>query len=424
MKIEKFKLDNGLRVVVVPIENLESATLTVWVKTGSRHENEKNAGVSHFLEHMVFKGGKKRPSTKKIAEAVDNIGAEFNAATYKEWTNFYIKARADNMRIAFDVLSDMVLDPILDAAEIEKEKGVILQELKMYEDNPRRHVWDIFQGIMFNGSTLGWETIGTKKSVSEMKREDFVEYRRNQYNASTMVLTIAGGVNVAEVKKLAQEYFSGLAKTSDYETFKTFGLSTSEKSVVLLTQKREQTNFVVGFPGVKIGHPDRFIISVLRSILSGGMSSRLFTQVRERRGLAYSVFADSEYFIDAGYFSAYAGVDPKKVKSAIKVILKELYKLTTDKHGITNAELKKAKEYLKGHIALGLEDSSAINDFVGMDELFMNEVFTPEQIYKEIDVVTIEDVVRVASELFQKDKVRLAIIGPHKSEAVFDKLLV
>ncbi len=422
MKYRKVVLPNGLRVITVPMPSLESVTLTVWTGVGSRYEQDKVAGLSHFLEHMVFKGSQKRPSAKAISEAVDAIGGEFNAGTTKEWTNFYIKARYENLETAFDVLSDMVLNPLLKKEDIQREKGVILEEMAMYEDTPMVNIGDVFEGLMFGKTPLGRDTIGFKDVIKKAKRNDFLLYRKKYYYPENLVLTISGGINEKKALDMALKYFGGLKSSKNEKDYKKFGGKQVKPQFKLKSKKVEQAHFILGFLGKPKGNPDRYIEGVLASILGGGMSSRLFTEVREKRGLAYSVRTSNDYFLDTGYIGTYAGVDLKKIDEAIKVTLEEHYKMASQSK-LTEKELKKAKEYLKGHLALALEDTKAVATFFGDQEVLLGKIDTPEEVFKGIDKVTIKDVSRVAKELFKKERLNLAIIGPYNSEANFEKIL-
>jgi len=416
------KLKNGLRVLVVPMPALESATLTVWAKVGSRAESDELSGISHFLEHMVFKGSKKRPSAREISQVVDAIGGEFNAATGKEWTNFYIKARAANLEIAFDILSDMVLNPVLKEEEVEREKGVIIEEKKMNDDNPYMDIPDVFENLIFKGSDLGRDIIGTEKSIRNIKKEDFKNYKMMHYFADNLLLTVSGGVKIDQVLKLAEKYFGDLAK-SEKKAGSIYKSTQTKPQVLLKTRKDAQVNMIMGFRGYPLGHKNRFAEAVLASILGMGMSSRLFIEIRERRGLAYSVRTSPEHYIDTGYFATYAGVDPKKAEETVKVMLEEHYKITGKNPEITSAELKKAKEFLKGHLALSLEDTKAVNYFFGERQLLLDRLETPEDIYRGIDKVTVGDIVEVAKEIFKKENLNLALIGPYTDASKFEKLL-
>ncbi len=415
-------LPNGLRVITVPLPNLASATLTVWVKVGSRYESAKLAGISHFLEHMTFKGSQKRPTAKEISETVDALGADYNAGTSREWTNFYIKARSELIGKAFDVLSDMVLNPLLKTEDIEREKGVIVEEIAMQEDTPGEHIGDLFVETMFKGNSLARDIAGTKKSVKGLTQKDFVRYRDTHYGSDSIIITVAGGVEAKSVEELSQEFFGNLKETKRELPEKFTDLQKSPK-VHLQYKKSEQAHFILGFLGFPKNHPERFAESVMGTILGRGMSSRLFTEVREKRGLAYAVNSSSSRFTDTGIIATYAGVDVKRIEEAISVVLEQTYGLASAKYPITQIELGKAKEYIKGRTALALEDTTVVNDFFGQRALFSERIETPEDIFAAIDKVTIEDVLRVANTLFDKNKLSLAVIGPYKDQKVFEKLV-
>jgi predicted Zn-dependent peptidase len=400
---------------------MESSTITIWVKTGSRNETKEIRGISHFLEHMVFKGSKKRPSAKEIAVVIDSIGGEFNAGTHKEWTNFYIKARNEALPTAFDVLSDMVLNPLLKSEDIEREKGVILEEMAMYEDTPMIKIGEVFENLIYEDSSLGRDIIGTRDSIKNAKRADFVRYRKIHYGIDNLLITVAGGVKEKDVLKLAEKYFGSL-KNNNKEKVKKFKKSQKKPKVLLSSKKKEQAHLILGFLGNQMGNKDRFVESVLAVILGQGMSSRLFTEVREKRGLAYSVKTTVDCYTDAGYIGTYAGVDIKRINKAIKVVLNEHYQLASGEKVITENELKKAKEYIKGHLALSLEDTRAVGSFFGIKELLLGRIDTPEDIYKGIDKVNINEILRVAKEFFVPERLNLAIIGPYKEFFVPERL--
>lgn len=425
MNFKKHTLPNGLRVIIVPFENMESATVTVWTGVGSRFEAEKLGGISHFLEHMVFKGSKKRPTAREIAGAVDGIGGEFNAGTSKEYTNFYIKARSGVMDTAFDVLSDMVLNPILREEDIEREKGVIIEEIAMYEDSPAAHVADLFEQLIFKGSDLGRDIIGTRDSVKSITKSDFIAYRDKYYFAKNMLVTAAGGVTEKDAMKLVEKYFGGIPSDEKSKLkINEFKSPQDKPQVLLKTQKKEQGHLILGFLGNKRGESNRYAESVLVSLLGGGMSSRLFTEIREKRGLAYSVRSSKENYEDTGYIETYAGVEIGKIDEAIKVILDECYGLRDGRLPITKEELTKAKEYLKGHLALSLEDTRSINHFLGEEELILGKSRTAEEVYEGVNKVTIDDVLAVAKECFVPERLNLAIVGPYDDQSHFEKLLL
>jgi len=416
------RLSNGLRVITSELPNAESVTVTVWVAVGSRFETLKTNGLSHFLEHMVFKGSKKRPTAKAISEAIDAFGGEFNASTGKEWTNFYIKSRVGKIETAFDVLSDMVLNPILDVKEIEKEKGVICEEIAMYEDTPMAKIDDIFENLIFRGNPMERDIAGTKESVRGISKNDFVSYRQSHYVTDNIVLTVSGGIKRADVLKLANNYFSGVKKGKS-KTWKNFTTLQKKPQLLLRNKKNDQGHLIIGFLGRKRGHEKKYEEIVLESILGGGMSSRLFIEVREKRGLAYAVKSQTEHYHETGYFGAYAGVDLKRIDESIKVILDQMYGLADKKYKISASELLKGKEYIKGHLALSLEDTKAINGFFGVQELMLGKIDTLQEVINGIDKVTADGIYEYAKSVFKPAKLNLSIIGPFEDEERFEKLL-
>ena len=425
MNFQKTRLTNGLRVLTVPMASFESATAAVWVKTGSRKEESKVNGISHFLEHMAFKGSSKRPTAKLIAETIDSIGGEFNAGTAKEWTNFYVKARGEHMEIVFDVLSDMLINPILDASEIEKEKGVITEEIAMYEDTPLYRIGDIFEQLVFTGNPLGRDIIGTPQTVRSVKRNDFVKYRDIHFFGKNMLLTVSGGVNQKKMLELANKYFGGLREKSNKSQAKLdkFTIDQKKPRTLLHAKKKDQTHLILGFYSSRYAHEDRYSEALLATVLGGGMSSRMFTEVREKRGLAYAVRTSSDNYIDTGYLSTYAGVDTKRAVEAVSVMLDQYYQIAESESSITEEELTKAKEYLKGHLALSLEDSRNVNGFFSLEELMTGKPRTPEEVMLKLDKVTRQDVHSFASRIFTPKRLNLAIIGPFKDATKFEKAL-
>ena len=417
-------LANKIRVLSVPIASLESATVTVWVKTGSRNEINDIAGISHFLEHIVFKGSKKRPSAKEISEAIDQIGGAFNASTSKEWTNFHIKARKKSLDTVFDVLSDMVLNPVLNEKEIEKEKRVIIEEIAMYEDTPIYQIGEVFERSLFKGNNLGRDVIGFEKTVRSIKKDDFLLYRKKYYYPENILISVSGGIDKKEVLALAEKYFGSLKlQKVKKEVLKTFKSNQSDPEIILVEKKNEQAHLMLGFLGEKRDSRERYVEAVTSSILGGGMSSRMFTEVREKRGLAYAVKVSTEHYKDTGEILTYAGVDPKNAPKAIKVILNEYYALAEKTKKINSKELSKAKEYLKGQLALSLEDTGSVNNFFGIKALFNLELKTPNQVYKKIDKVKEEEIYKFAKRVFIKEKLNLAIIGPFNQKSLFEKAL-
>jgi predicted Zn-dependent peptidase len=351
------------------------------------------------------------------------LGAEFNAGTDKEYTNFYIKARSGVVEEAFDILSDMVLYPLIREEDTQREKGVILEEMAMYEDTPIRRIGEIFENLIFEGGSLGWDVIGTKKAIKKVKRDDFIRYRKTHYYTENMLITVAGGVTEEEVVKLVKKYFAGLEKKGIKPKKPKTAFKQTKPKLLIQTKKTDQAHIIIGFRGYPYGDRSEYAESVLAGILGGGMSSRMFTEVREKRGLAYAVKTSDNHYMDNGYFGTYAGLDIKRVEEAVKVILDQYYGIASGKYEITTDELVKAKEYIKGHLALALEDTKMVNAFFAFDELFLGRTKTPKELYKAIDMVSMQDVMKVAKNLFVPEKLNMAAIGPLKSKENIENLL-
>ena len=422
MKYLKTKID-GLRTIVIPISSSESATVMVWVRTGSRFEEKRVNGISHFLEHMIFKGSKKRPSAKKIAEAVDGIGAEFNAGTAKEYTNFYIKTRSELVEDAFDILSDILIFPFIKEKDVEREKGVILEEIAMYEDTPLRRVHDTFENLIYKGDSLGWYVLGTRKAIKEINKTDFERYRKTHYYTENMLITVAGAVVEKDVVGYVKKYFKELEKKGKNPDKPSTVFNQTKPRTLTQYKDTDQTHMVLGFRGNPYGEKTEFAENVLAAILGGGMSSRMFTEVREKRGLAYAVKTDDSHYMDNGYFGTYAGLDTKRLQDAVGVILDQYYGLANGDYPIKEKELKKAKEYVKGHLALALEDTNMINAFFAADELFMGRTKTPKEYFRAIDKVTVEEMMKVAKNMFVPERLNIALIGPTKTSTKIDEIV-
>lgn len=422
MNFKRVTLGNGVRFIHTPVPSLKSATFMVWYGVGSRYEEDNVAGISHFLEHMAFKGGKKYPSAKAVSETLDAIGAENNASTSQEYTNYYVRASASSLPKAVEVLADTLLSPALLEKEIEKERGVIIEEINMYEDDPKDYVNLLYSNLIFPGP-LGRDIAGSRETVKSLKRANFLKFRNSYYHPRNIIITVSGGVSYKEAYALAERYFGSLKQKPYRNTYKEFKTHQEVANVLLKSRNTEQTNLIIGFPGKKHGLPDRYAEGLMGVILGAGMSSRLFREVRERRGLAYSVYASSSHYQDTGEFSAYAGVPINKAEEAIKVILQEFYKLLSSKNGLTQKELSKAKEFYKGHLALSMESTKWINYFLGAEEIKGFAPKTPEEVFKAIDKVEIDEILAVAKSIFKPEKANLAIIGPYKSSTAFEKIL-
>lgn len=421
MNYKRTILPNGLRVITVPMPSFESATVLVMVGAGSRYENKTNNGISHFLEHMAFKGTKNRPSAIEISGLIDGIGGEFNAFTGKETTGYYVKSQSTHLELVVDLLSDMLQNSLLDPAEIDKEKGVIIEEMNMYEDTPARKLGDVYENLLYGDTPMGWDIVGTKEVIRSITREDFVKYMGSLYSPDNMTVVVAGGIDSDKTEEMISKYFGGMNR---FETIKAQGVVEHQVQPAFLLKKKqtEQVHFGIGVRTIALDHPDRYPLDVLASIMGGGMSSRLFHEIRERRGLAYYVRAHSDNAVDSGTLLATAGVDPNRAEEAVKVMMEELDKIRKPGN-ITEEELKKAKEYMKGHFVLELEDSRSVAAMFAQEEILETHVDTPEEVIKKIDAVDLDQVQGVATKYLVNDTLNMAIIGNFESGEKFENLL-
>lgn len=421
MNFKRTILANGLRVITVPMPSFESATVLVMVGAGSRYENKNNNGISHFLEHMAFKGTKRRPSAMDISGLIDGIGGEFNAFTGKETTGYYIKAQSSHLDLSLDLLSDMLQNSLLDPEEITKEKGVIIEEMNMYEDTPARKLGDVYENLLYGDTPMGWDIVGTKDVIRSITREDFLTYMGSLYSPDNMTVVVAGGIDEGKTEELISKYF-GTMQRFPTENAKKVTESQNRPAFLLKKKQTEQVHFGIGVRTIPLEHEDRYPLDVLASVMGGGMSSRLFHEIRERRGLAYYVRAMSDNYVDCGTLVATAGVDPNRAEEAVKVMMEELDKIRKPGN-ITQEELTKAKEYMKGHFVLDLEDSRSVASFFSHQEILESHVETPEETIKKIDAVDLETVQAVATKYLINDTLNMAIIGNFESGEKFESLL-
>ncbi len=397
-----------------------AATVLVLVEAGSKYETKNINGLSHFLEHMCFKGTANRPTALKISAELDGIGAEYNAFTSQEWTGYYAKAQAEHHDKILDVISDLYLNPIFDPKEIEKEKGVVIEELNMYEDMPQRKVQDLFLELLYGDQPAGWDVGGKKEIIRTLNREDFLKYRQQHYVAKATILVIAGAVNGKGLLAKIDKHFKNISSEEKHGKVKT--KESQKKSEILVRHKEsDQTHLVLGCRAFDAFDERRHALEVLADILGGGMSSRLFQRVREQMGAAYYVNAGTDLFSDHGYLAVSAGVDHTKINAVIKAILEELAKIK--ENSISEQELRRAKDHLTGKLILGLETSDALALFYGGQEVLRRSIMSPEELLKAIQSVSRKDIVNVANSVFQNSKLNLAIIGPYKNKTEFEKIL-
>ncbi|OGI29272.1 MAG: hypothetical protein A2288_00635 [Candidatus Moranbacteria bacterium RIFOXYA12_FULL_44_15] len=420
MNHKKTTLKNGLRIIIVPMKETQTATVMVMVGVGSRYETDKEAGLSHFIEHMFFKGTEKRPDTLTISEELDAIGGEFNAFTSKDNTGYYAKTDSKHIGTALDVVTDMYLNSKLEEEEIKKEKGTIIQELNMYEDMPMRSVGDVFESLLYRGTELGREIIGTKRTVNSFKREDFVNYMKRFYTANDTVVCVAGKFDEARIIKEIGKIFGKMAPGKKAKISKVKEVQKNPELKIKF-KKTDQTHFVLGTRAYDWNHKDRYALALLSVILGGNMSSRLFIEVREKRGLAYYVRSAVESFEDVGYFATQAGVEHKNLELAIATILTEYKKISKEK--VDKKELQKAKDYVKAKTVMGMEASDEVAMFFISQETTKKKILTVAEKFALIDKITPSDIMKAAKEVFKNSKLNLAVIGPHKDGKKLQKLL-
>lgn len=420
MKFTKKVLDSGLRLIVVPMKDNPTVTVLTMVETGSKYETKNITGLSHFLEHMCFKGTKKRPTAKLISSELDAVGAHYNAFTSQEYTGYYAKAEVRHFEKLLDVVSDIYLNPLLPEPEIEKEKGVIIEEINMYEDMPQRLVHDVFMKVLYGDQPAGWKILGTREVVKKMKRSDFVTYRTEHYVGEATTVIIAGGINPATALKKAEKIFSSVGTAPKKEKVKVIE---TQKIPQVLTQykKTDQTHLVLGVRAFSIHDKRQKVLSVIQGILSGGMSSRLFQKLREDMGVCYYVKAFEDLYTDHGVLAVSAGVTTERAEEVVSVLLSEFKKLATKK--VAPDELQKVKDHMVGSMFLGLESSDSIAEFFGFEEVLRCPLKTPEQIRRDIQSVTAEEIQSLAKDIFVNKGLNLAVIGPYKDGLRFNKIL-
>ncbi len=400
-------MSNKLPVFSVPIKGAKTTTALVLFKTGSKYETRENSGISHFLEHMFFKGTKKRPNTLALSSEMDSLGGEYNAFTSKEYTGYWFKVANNKLSKALNILGDMLNNSVFDSQEIEKEKGVIIEELNMYEDNPMMHIEDIFEIGLYGDTPAGWETIGTKENILRFKREDFIKYLESQYGSKSAYVVIAGAINPKD-KKLVSKIFSSF-KVNKAEVKKVVKENQKSPHLIVSAKKTDQVALSLGVRTFPIGHPDEFKLKLLSIILGGSMSSRLFINLRERNGLAYSVRTSTEFYSDSGYLTTQSGVPQAKTEAAIKIILEEYKKITTEL--VSLKELKRAKDLLQGRVLLQMEASDNLANWYARQAIYRKEILTPGEMIKKIKKISPEEIREAAKKVFVNRGLNLAIIG-------------
>jgi predicted Zn-dependent peptidase len=417
---ERTELQNGLRVVTAPMPQAKSVACFIMLAAGSRYETRETSGIAHFAEHMFFKGTERRPTAREISGEIDAIGGEFNAFTGKEYTGYYVKCAAEHRDVALDVLVDMIRRSKFDSGEIEREKGVIVEEMNMYFDTPRDFVDSVYDDLLYGDQPLGWDIIGTKDTVRAATRESFLGYLDHWYRAPRMVAGVAGALGdglLAKLEELLGDVADGASPGPS-----PVSLSQPGAQVKVHTKASDQAHLRFGVHSYPLDHPDRYALALLATVLGGGMSSRLFTEVRERRGLAYYVYGYNQGYTDTGTLFAQAGVDINRIDDAIRTIMAEFGRIAAEPVG--SEELEKARNYAKGRLVLSLEDPKGTILFGLRSEVLENRIREPDEVLAGYDAVTAEDVQRVAQDLVRDDRLNLALIGPFEEQQRFEELLV
>ena len=418
---KKTVLSNGLRVITVPMKGVTTATVLVMVDTGSNNETKEMNGVSHFLEHMFFKGTTRRPGHQIIAEEIDALGAYSNAFTSREHTGYFLKVPAHKFDQALDLISDIFFNSLLDQKEVEKERGAILQELSMIRDDPRRHIGYIFESLLYGDQPAGWEIIGTPEILASLDAQKLRDYFTKQYTIDNTFVVVSGNVDVDDALEKITEKFGNIRKG---ETRKRPPVTENQTKLAssVFFKETDQTYLVLGSRafGVAEDHK-RVSAELLAHILGGSMASRIWSEVREKRGLAYAVYSSFDPYTTYGTLNTYAGVEHKNVEEVISIMCSEYAKIRDE--GVRAEELARAKESMKGRLALYLEGSDDLAFYVGGEEVLTGKPLTVEEVYGKIDKVTLESIQAVAKEIFQSDRLNLAVIGPFRDKEKFETLL-
>ena len=416
---EKVTLDNGLRLITATMPHTRSVSINFFIGTGSRYESDEQAGISHFIEHVCFKGTEKYPTSTDISSVIEGVGGMLNAGTDKELTIYWCKVAQPHFLSALDVLADILLNSKFDPAEIEKERQVIIEEINMSLDSPGQRVSMLIDEIVWPGHPLGRDIAGSKETVMAITREMMLDYLAGQYQPENVVLAIAGAINHQETIDAVNKATAGWIKKRPPAQYSPYQSQTGRR-VLIEKRDTEQTQLCLALPGLSMVHPERFKLDLLNIILGEGMSSRLFTEIRDKLGLAYSIQSYAEHFLDTGVMAIPAGVDNKNLAVAVKAILNELARL---KEKIPEAEIKKAKELFKGRILLRMEDSRSVAGWTGSQEILMGEILTVDEVIAIVDAITAGELKKLAEELLKGEGLRLAAVGPIDPEGPWEDLL-
>ncbi len=416
---QRTSLPNGLRILTSSMPHTHSVAISLYVGAGSRYERDEEAGISHFLEHLLFKGTEKRPTAREISEAIDGVGGMMNGGTDREYTVYYIKVAKPHLHLALDILFELARRPLIDPGEIEKERQVVLEELAMVGDSPSQLADLLLDDILWPDQPLGRDVAGTPASVGQISREMALDYLHSQYVPNNIVVALAGNIDHQEIVETIGQALGDWPSGSPSKWFPSSDPSGPRCAVRY--KATEQAHLCLALRGLPLNHPDRYALSFLSIILGEGMSSRLFLELREKRGLVYDVHSYASHFLDTGAFSVYTGVDPKKAVEALQVVLAELARLRDE--GPSAEELTKARELSKGRLLLRMEDTRNVSGWLGAQELLLGTVYGVDQAVAEMEAVTLEDLNRLANQLIVSEQLHLAVVGPYRSDKRFASVL-
>src|SRR5687768_528572 len=417
----KTTLPNGVRVVTGPMTGVKSGTLIVSYSVGSRYEPSSISGVSHFLEHMLFKGTERRPDPKQISEEIEGVGGVLNAATSREGTSYWFKAPSSHFTSGYDVLADIVRNSVIDPTELDKERSVILEEIRAIQDSPEELVHDVIDEVVWGDQPIGRSIAGTEESVGSIDRKVMVDFWQRNYEPSRLVIAAGGDVRHDDVVALTERYFGDLTEHPAPDERTDTVEDQREARVRLIERETEQAHLCVAMPALSYATERRYTQSTIEAILSSGMSSRLFQEIREKRGLVYSVYGYFRPYADIGQGVVYAGTDLERVEETIGAIVEELRKLRDEV--VPEEEFERTKTLRKGRLLMGLEDSRSVAGWIGSQESTYGEIKTPEEVMEKIEAVTRAEVFELSQELFRSDRLSLALIGPYEDKAPFEELL-
>lgn len=410
-------LDNNVQILTETVPHVRSVSLGFFVDTGSRYEEPEINGVSHFIEHMLFKGTEKR-TAKDIAEELDAVGGQLNAFTTKEFTCYYARVLDEHFDLAVDLLSDMLFNSKFDPQDVDRERNVIIEEIKMFEDTPDELVHDIFASSMWSGHALGQPIIGTAEVISSISRDKLFDYYKAHYNPGKLIIAAAGNIDHENVINKLYPVFE---KREGIGQIRLMNTPVPQRNTICRSKDTEQVHLCVGIPGLSIDHEKIYVIQVLNTILGGGISSRLFQEIREQRGLVYSVYSYHSSYHDTGLFCMYAGLSKENVDMVLSLIFKQIKDIRLN--GVREEELQRAKEQMKGNLLLSLENVNTRMSRLGKSQLYLGKVVSPEEIVKKVNKVTVAEIQELATEMMGPERFSMATIGPWEDCGSFASVL-